>query len=113
MNVLELVSLDGGARHTLQLPFSAEGGANNPAVVPGGRGVVVVERRQPDRRAGVFLVDVETQKVTRLFDAPPVARIPEIAVAPDGRSLLFLVSEALPPTVSAWDFSPLRPARRP
>jgi hypothetical protein len=113
MNVVELVQLDGSERHTLQLPFSAEAGANNPAIVLGGKGVVVVERRQPGQASGIFLVDVETRAVTRLQDAAPVGRIPEVAAAPDGRSVLFLVSLVLPSTVSAWDFSPLRPAIRP
>jgi Tol biopolymer transport system component len=113
MNLLELVQLDGSERHTLQLPFSAEAGRNNPTIVLGGKGVVVVERRQPEQASGIFLVDVETRAVTRLMDAAPVGRIPEIVTSPDGGSLLFLVTTVLPTRVSAWDFSPLRPAIRP
>ena len=105
MNVVELVRLDGSARRTVKLPFSAEAGANNPAILPGATAVVVLERGGPVALPGVFLVDSTTREATKLLEITVAGRPSEITLSPDGRTLLYLVWETRPPVVSAINLS--------
>ena len=110
--LVELIRLDGSARRTVELPFIAETMANL-AILPGANALVVIEHQRADVLPGVFLVDAATRAATRLLQPTVAGRPPEIVLSPDGRTLLYLVSDILPATVSAVNFSPLRSARRP
>jgi Tol biopolymer transport system component len=112
LKVLELVRLDGSARHTIELPFSADAGTN-PVILPGASAVVLSERRRQDALSAVYVVDVGTQAATKLFSYVPTGRFPEIAASPDGRALVFLVTESPPPTLTSMDLSTLRGSGRP
>ena len=111
--LVELVRLDGSARRSVELPMIAEAMANNPAILPGANALVVVERQRTGVPPGLFLVDAATRAATKLLQLPMAGRLPEIVLSSDGRTLLYLVSDILPSTVSAVDFTLLRTVRRP
>ena len=110
LTTLELVRLDGTARHTVELPFIAEAGPS-VTVLPNASGVVLAERRRQDQAPGVYLVDVATSKSTKLFTYTVGGRFPELAVSPDGRTLLYLSTETPPPSVKAIDVAALAAPR--
>jgi hypothetical protein len=107
MNIAELVRTDGTARRTIELPFFAHV-QSTPVILPGAKDLIVAERPAPGAIPGVFLVNVATGSVTRLFDYAPQGRFPEIVASPDGRSLLALSTEVLAPSASAMDFSHMK-----
>ena len=102
--VLELVRVDGSARKSIALPFLAAGG-NNPRMLRGGSDLVVVEARRPDGESGVYLASASTQIVRKLFTYSPQFAPPELAVSADGRQLLYLLWESVPPAVLTMDVS--------
>jgi hypothetical protein len=106
LTVLELVRVDGSERRTIELPFGAEAGAN-VTIAPGAAAVVVVEQRRTDQASGVYLVDVAKKSTSKLFTYVPMGRFPEIALSPDGRTLLYLLTETPPPKISAVDIRTL------
>jgi dipeptidyl aminopeptidase/acylaminoacyl peptidase len=113
MNVLELVHTSGSPRTTIQLPFFALPGESNPLILPGGKELIVLENRSPDTDPGVYLVTVATRSVKKLFTYGRTGPVPEFAASSDGRSLLYLMSGTLTPSVSTLDLSPVfRTGRR-
>jgi Tol biopolymer transport system component len=107
-NVIHLIRTDGSARTTVEIPFFAAPTSNNPLLLPGGREMIVVENRSPD--PGVYLVNATTRATQKLFSYSPQFSFPEIALSPIDRSLLYIVSETLPLTLSVIDVS--RPRAR-
>jgi hypothetical protein len=107
MNRIELMHLDGTARRTIDLHFFAQA-LNTLVILPGAKELIVTERPSPGVEPGVYLVDVATSSVKKLFSYVQQGRIPEFAASPDGRTVLALITETLPPTVSAMDFSQIR-----
>jgi hypothetical protein len=104
---LEIVKLDQTARRTIDLTFPAAP-FGDVAVLPGASGAVITDRLRPDEAASVFLVDASTNSTTKLFSYVPVGRPAELSLSPDGRTLLYLVTEQLPPTISAVDITTIR-----
>jgi Tol biopolymer transport system component len=102
--VLELVRVDGSARKSIPLPFVAAGG-NNPRMLRGGNDLVVVEARRPDGESGVYLVSASTQIARKLFTYSSQFAPPELAVSADGRQLVYLLWESVPPAVLTMDLS--------
>lgn len=104
---LELVKLDQTARRTIDLPFSADAGGSF-LVLAGGAGSVVGDRRVPDQPANVYFVNASANSTTKLFTYVAMGRPAELALSPDGRTVLYLLAEQLPPTVSAIDITTIR-----
>jgi len=104
---LELVKLDQSARRTIDLPFSADAGGSF-LVLSGGTGSVVGDRRAPDRPANVYFVNASANSTTKLFTYVVMGRPAELALSPDGRTVLYLLTEQLPPTISAIDVTTIR-----
>jgi Tol biopolymer transport system component len=104
---LELVKLDQTARRTIDLPFPADA-FTNPLVLPGATGAVVAERRRPDQPATVYFADASAHSTTKLFTYVLMGRPVELALSPDGRTILYLLTETLPPTISAIDVTTIR-----
>jgi hypothetical protein len=107
MNRIELIRTDGSERRTIELPFSALA-TDTLAILPGAKDLIVVERPSSAANHGVYLVNAATNAVNKLFDYSPQGRLPEISVSPDGRTVLALITEIPPPSVSAMDFSTIR-----
>lgn len=108
LSALELVRLDGSERRSIELPFGVEAWTKI-AIAPGAAAVVVVERRGQNQASGVYLVDVAKKVTSKLFGYLPMGRFPDIVLSPDGRTLVYLLTETPPPTVSAIDISVLAP----
>jgi hypothetical protein len=105
---LELVKLDQTARRTIDLPFSADP-FGNVLIVPGATGAVVADRRRPDQPASVYFVNASSNSTTKLFTYEMMmGRGAELALSPDGRTILSLLTEQLPPTISAIDIATIR-----
>jgi dipeptidyl aminopeptidase/acylaminoacyl peptidase len=113
MNIVELLRLDGTGRTTIELPFFALPGQTNPIILPGGNELIVVENRRTDTDPGVYLVTVSPRNVQKLFTWSASGPPPEFSPSPDGRGLVYLKQETLPPSLSIVDVSPLQRARRP
>ena len=105
--VLEVERVDGSARKTIQLPFLPASG-NNPRVLPGANDLLVLEARRPDGESGLYLVSARTLAVRKLFTYASQYAPPELAVSPDGRTLLYLIWESVPPAVLTMDLSAAR-----
>ena len=99
--------VDGSARKSIPLPFVAAGG-NNPRMLRGGNDLVVVEARRPDGESGVYLVSASTRIVRKLFTYTSQFAPPELAVSADGRQLVYLLWESVPPAVLTMDVSAAR-----
>jgi Tol biopolymer transport system component len=115
MNVVEFLRTDGSAHTTIKLPFYAASGQNNPVILPGGKDLIVVEYLRQDTDPGVYLVNVATKAVKKLFTYPArPARYgpPDIAISPDGRTIVYGMWEMLTPSISTMDLSPLRQSAR-
>lgn len=104
---LELVKLDQTARRTIDLPFPADA-AGNLLVLSGGTGAVVPDRRVPDQPATVYFASASANSTTKLFTYVVTGRPAELALSPDGRTVLYLLTEQLPPTISAIDITTIR-----
>jgi hypothetical protein len=104
---LELVKLDQTARRTIDLPFPAAP-FGNVSLLAAATGAVVAERIRPDQPATVYLVDASANSTTKLFSYVPMGRPAEFTLAPDGRTLVYLLTEQLPPTISAVDITTIR-----
>jgi Tol biopolymer transport system component len=104
--VLELARLDGTSRSTVHVPFVPMG--FNPSVVPGGRGIIVLEAGRQDVDPGVYLVSPDTEAVRKLFTYSTQYGPPEVVVSPDGRRLLYLVWESVPRLVMTIDLAAAR-----
>ena len=102
---VQLVKLDGRERRTVDLSFSADGDMNM-LVMPAGTGVVVGERRAPGRPGNVYFANASVKGANKLFTY--MGQQAELALSPDGRTVLYLINELLPPTVSAIDISTLK-----
>lgn len=105
--LVELDRLDGSAHQTIQLPFLASGGSN-PRVIPGSNDLLVVESRRQDAETGIYLVSSSTQAVRKLMTSSPQFAPPELALSPDGRTLVYLMWESVPASVLTMDLSAAR-----
>jgi Tol biopolymer transport system component len=111
MNVVDLCRVDGSARVTIDLPFFVAPGPSRVVILPGAKHLIVVEALRQDADPGVYLVTVATKTVSKLFTYPSQpARSggPEIAVSPDGHTVLYTSWEALTPSFSTMNLSVFR-----
>jgi Tol biopolymer transport system component len=111
LNVIELFRADGSGRTTIELPFSAAAGVSSLVIPPGAKELMVVEAWRPDTDPGVYLVTVATKAAKKLFtypSRPGRSAPPDIAFSADGRTIAYMVWEAMTPTVSAIDVSVFR-----
>jgi Tol biopolymer transport system component len=107
MNLVELLRLDGTERRLIELPFFAQT-QNTLFILPGAQDLIVVERPSPGVEPGVYLVNVATRSVKKLFVYAPQGRLPEVVASSDGRTVIALMSETLEPSVSAMDLSGIK-----
>jgi hypothetical protein len=80
-------------------------------IPPGAKELMVVEAWRPDTDPGVYLVTVATKAAKKLFtypSRPGRSAPPDIAFSADGRTIAYMVWEAMTPTVSAIDVSVFR-----
>ena len=104
---VELVKLDQTTRRTIDLSFSADP-FFTVSIVPGATGVVIADRRRPGQPANVYFVDASASSTTKLFSYVLMGRPAEFTLSPDGHTLLYLVTEQLPPTISAVDITRIK-----
>jgi Tol biopolymer transport system component len=107
MSVVELIRTDGSAHQSIDLPFFAQD-QDALRLLPGGKELVVVERPAGATEPGVYLVGVATRSVKKLLTYVARGRGPELAVSPDGRTLLTLTTEIAKPSISAVDLSRIK-----
>jgi Tol biopolymer transport system component len=107
MSVVEVIRTDGGARQSIDLPFFAQD-QDTLRILPGGKELVVVERPAGATEPGVYLVGVAAGSVKKLLTYIPRGRGPELAVSPDGRTLLTLTTDTAKPSISAMDLSQIK-----
>jgi Tol biopolymer transport system component len=107
MNVVELVRLDGTERRVVELPFFLQA-QNTLFIVPGSQDLIAVERPSPGVDPGVYVVNVATRSVRKLFVYTPQGRLPEFVASSDGRTVLALTTQTLALSVNAMDLSGLK-----
>ncbi len=104
--ILELVRVDGGAHHAVSVPFQV---GVNPKIIPGGPAeLLVLEASRPGEDSGVYVVSGATQPPRKLFAYSMGNAPPELAISPDGRTLLYVIWETVPPSVRTMDLSAVR-----
>jgi hypothetical protein len=107
LNLIELVRLDGTERRVIELPFFAQAG-NALFILPGAQDLLIVERPSSGVDPGVYIVNVATRSVRKLFVYAPQGRLPEFVASADGRTAFALMTEMLTPSVSAMDFAGIK-----
>ena len=114
LNTIEVVNADGSGRTTIELPFSLlNGTASSLRFLPGGTQLVAVAfPTADDRGIGVYLITVETKAVKKLFTLPIFGYTGDLAVSPDGRTILYVANETMTPRVFTMDLSTLRSDRK-
>ena len=115
MNVIDLCRTDGSQRTTIDLPFFVAPSAGAVAIGPGAKEIIVSEFLRQDSEPAVYVVTVATKAVRKLFTYP--ARLARsgaswVSMSPDGQTILSVMSEPPPPTVSTIDLSVFRPPAR-
>jgi Tol biopolymer transport system component len=110
MNRLEVHRVDGTGRVSVDLPFNAAPGSDNPAFLPGNDQMVVTERPNGDAAPFVYLVTLSTRSVKKLFSVPrDGSRVPMITVSPDGKVVAYVAHERAVPAFFTMDFASVRP----
>ncbi len=108
LNTIRVLRADGTGTSTVSLPFFAAGGARNPQFLPGARQLIVTEHVS-DRLVGdpgVYLVTLATSSVRKLFTVPRDGSFqPEVAISPDGRTLLYTTMDLVSRTHYTIDLS--------
>ena len=67
---------------------------------------------EDERDFSVYLLTIATKTFKKLFSIPPEIFSQELAVSPDGRTLLYMTIEYATPRVFTMDLSSLRPSAR-
>ena len=113
LTVLEVVNADGSGRTTIDVPFSMLNGASALRFLPGGTQLVATALpSENERNIAVYLVTVDTKTVKKLFTIPIFSFTNDLAVSPDGRTILYVANETATPRVFTMDLSSLRAATR-
>lgn len=102
-SVIELYRVDGSDHRTIPVPFQM---ALNPKMIPGGTDLIAFEAPTASGDSGVYLVS-GTQPPRQLFTYSLSAQNPppDVAISPDGRTLLYLLFETVPPSIRTMDVS--------
>jgi len=114
LNVIDLCRADGSARTTIELPFMAAPGTATLTILPGAKELVVAEAWRSDVDPAVYLVNVATKAVKKLFTYPSKpgrSGPPDLTVSPDGQTIAYTMWDATTPSVSAMDLSVFRQPR--
>jgi len=106
-DAIEMARVDGSARKSIPLSFAAAENAS-PVILPGADQVIVFEGKRTDTDPSAYLVSAGTASSRRLFAFSSQYRPPDLAISPDGRTLLYLVWETLEPQVLVKDLSAAR-----
>lgn len=113
LDVIEVVRADGSDRATIELPFQVLNGPTGLRILPGGSQVIVMGLPwQEERGLGVYLVNVDTKAVKKLFTIPTSSFTGELSVSPDGRTVLYVTSDLTTPRVFTMDLSSIRSSGR-
>jgi Tol biopolymer transport system component len=100
-SVIEFYRVDGSDHRTISVPFQI---ALNPKMIPGSTDVIAFESPRASGDSGVYLVS-NTQPPRQLFTYSSQSGPPDVAISPDGRTLLFLLTETVPPSIRTMDVS--------
>ncbi len=100
-SVVELYRIDGSDHRTIPVPFQI---ALSPKVIPGGSDLIAFEAGRATGDAGVYLIS-GTQPPRLLFTYGSQNGPPDVAISPDGRTLLYLLAETVPPSIRTMDVS--------
>ena len=112
-NTIEVVNGDGSGRTTIEVPFAMLNGAPSLRFLAGGKELVATALPTPDERnIGVYLITVDTKTVKKLFTIPLFSFTGELAVSPDGRTILYVSNETMTPRIFTMDLSTLRSDRK-
>jgi len=103
-SVIELYRVDGSDHRTIAVPFQQ---ALNPKAIPGGTDLIVFEAPRPTGDSGAYLIS-GTQPPRQLFTFLSQNAPPDVAISPDGRTLLYLMFETIPPSLRTMDVSAAR-----
>jgi dipeptidyl aminopeptidase/acylaminoacyl peptidase len=108
-SVLEVVNADGSGRTTIDVPFPMLNGPSALRFLPDGKQLVATALpTQDERNIAVYLITVETKAVKKLFTIPIFSFTNDLAVSPDGRTIVYVVNETTTPRVFTMDLSSLR-----
>lgn len=105
-NFVDVMNLDGTDRVTIELPFEYFPGPNGLRMLPGGKQFVVYGGPWTgEAQVGIYLVDVATRSWKKIGSLPPSAFAGELALSPDGKSVLYMTSDISSPRVFTMDLS--------
>jgi Tol biopolymer transport system component len=109
LSVLEVVNADGSGLTTIDVPFPMLNGPSALRFLPDGKQLIATALpSQDERNIAVYLVTVETKAVKKLFTIPISSFTNDLAVSPDGRTILYVANETMTPRVFTMDLSSLR-----
>jgi Tol biopolymer transport system component len=100
-SVVELYRVDGTDHKTISVPFQV---GPNPKMIPGGTDLIALESARATGESGVYLVS-GAQPPRQLFTYSSQNLPPDVAISPDGRTLLYLLVETVPPSIRTMDVS--------
>ena len=104
LRFIDVVNLDApGHPTTIKLPFDAAGGYGM-VWVPGDKQLVVAENLRTTQTPSIYLVTISTGEVRKLFTVKRQgSRLPDIAISPDGHTILYTTRESVPGSLAALD----------
>jgi hypothetical protein len=109
LSIIEIMNPDGTGRVTIEVPFAMLNGPAALRFMPGGTQLIATALPSAtERNIGVYSVSIDTKTVKKLFTIPITSFTNELAVSPDGRSILYVANEMMTPRVFTMDLSSLR-----
>jgi Tol biopolymer transport system component len=109
LSIIEVMNADGSGRVTIEVPFAMLNGPASLRFLPGGTQLIATALpSSKERNIGVYVVGVDTKTVKKLFTIPIMSFTNELAVSPDGRTILYVANETMTPRVFTMDLSSLR-----
>ena len=110
LKTIEVLTSDPRPVATIDTPFPIVGGMR---MLPGGNQLAVFGLpSESEPQAALYLVDVGTKQIRKLVDVPLQRATGDLAVSPDGRSVIYTLSGTTSPRVFTLDLSSLKPRGR-
>jgi len=108
--IIEVLSSDARSVATVETPFSIVGQLRT---LPGGNQLVAFGLpTETEPEAALYLVDVATKQSTKLVPIPLQRATGDLAVSPDGRTLIYTLGATTSPRVFTMDLSMLKGGAR-
>jgi len=109
LSIIEVMNPDGSGRVTIEVPFAMLNGPSALRFMPGGTQLIATALpTSKERNIGVYSVSIDTKTAKKLFTIPIQSFTNELAVSPDGRTILYVANETMTPRVFTMDLSSLR-----